>query len=152
MKQHEVIRTKAVKCSKAVNVNIPFFTNDYNNLDPNFENTNIASDSALNVDINSIDFLVDFDINELLASDDSIPDFHQIHQQVDENGDHHNIYGKCEINGFNLVDEVNQIHEYSKSVDEAGLDVDDFFQQASTERIMDLPSFKFSILFEFRRS
>ncbi|OMP11626.1 hypothetical protein CCACVL1_00384 [Corchorus capsularis] len=144
-KQHEVIRTKAVKCSKAVNVNvnIPFFSNDYNNLDhPKFENTNIASDhsssSALNVvdDINSIDFLVDFDINELLAPDDSIPDFHidQIHdQQVDENGDH-NINGKYEING------LDQIHELSKSVDEAGVDLDDFFQQASTKTIMDLPS------------
>ncbi|OMO91758.1 transcription factor TT2 [Corchorus olitorius] len=123
MKQHEVIRTKAVKCSKAVNVNIPFFSNDhYDNLNPKFENTNIASDhsssSAMNVDDinNSTDFLVDFDINELLASDASILDFHdQIHQQVDENG-------KFEINGFNLVDEVDQIHEYSKSVDEAGLD------------------------------
>ncbi|OMP11632.1 hypothetical protein CCACVL1_00378 [Corchorus capsularis] len=151
-KQHEVIRTKAVKCSKAVNVNvnIPFFSNDYNNLDhPKFENTNIASDhsssSALNVvdDINSIDFLVDFDINELLAPDDSIPDFHidQIHdQQVDENGtDDQNINGKCEINGFNFVDEVDdhQLHLNSKPVDDETR-IDDFSQQAT--ETMDLRS------------
>ncbi|OMP11627.1 hypothetical protein CCACVL1_00385 [Corchorus capsularis] len=138
--QHTLIRTKAVKCSKVVNVNIPLFSNDYNQTkfgNSNASDQSITPSSAMNVDIDSIDFLVDFDINELLQSDAPIPDFGKI-LEVDENGDQ-NINGKFEINGFNFVDEVDdhQLHLNSKPVDDETR-IDDFSQQAT--ETMDLRS------------
>ncbi|XP_022756425.1 transcription factor WER-like [Durio zibethinus] len=110
--QHKVIRTKAVKCTKAVHV-IPRLldnqTAENNILGPKSE-SNTASEtpsySAIHED-NSIDFLMDFDINELLVSDAPISsDLHPI-QQVDENGD--NVVENREYgNGFNLIDEVDE--------------------------------------------
>ncbi|XVF35111.1 hypothetical protein REPUB_Repub18cG0116500 [Reevesia pubescens] len=116
--QHKVIRTKAVKCTKAVNVNIiprrlllnHNQTAETNILGPKSGSTTPSetpSSSAIHGD-DSIDFLMDFDINELLVSDAPISDFDPI-QQVDENGE----YG----NGFNLIDEVDQLYSYP--VDEA---------------------------------
>ncbi|XVE97913.1 hypothetical protein REPUB_Repub03eG0059800 [Reevesia pubescens] len=103
MDEPKVIRTKAVKCTKAVNV-IPRLLGNETTEAPKSESTTaseIPSSPAYINDDNSIDFLMDFDINELLVSDAPISD------NVLENGD----YG----NGFNLIDEV----EIYSSVDEA---------------------------------
>ncbi|XWS72245.1 hypothetical protein CRYUN_Cryun02cG0023300 [Craigia yunnanensis] len=115
--QQKVIRTKAVKCTKAVNV-IPRLldnqTAENNILGPKSESSTASetpSSSAIHEN-NSIDFLMDFDINELLVSDVPISDFHPI-QQVDENGD--NVVENGEYgDGFNLIDEVelySSVHE-----------------------------------------
>ncbi|XVE70693.1 hypothetical protein DITRI_Ditri10aG0091100 [Diplodiscus trichospermus] len=117
--QHKVIRTKAVKCTKAVNV-IPRLLD--NQTDQNYilglksESTTASetpSSSAIHEN-NSMDFLMDFDINELLVSDAQISEFHPS-QQVDENGDNHVVENGELGNGFSLIDEV----DLYTSVDEA---------------------------------
>lgn len=83
---HNVIRTKAVKCTKAVNVDA---------LDPKSETTansptETPSSSAINEDNNnnnSMDFLVDFDIDELLASEyNPIPELYRTQNGSDKIG------------------------------------------------------------------
>ncbi|XWS70079.1 hypothetical protein CRYUN_Cryun03dG0018300 [Craigia yunnanensis] len=122
--QHKVIRTRAVKCTKGVNV-IPRLldnqTAENNILGPKSESTTATetpseTPSLAILEDNSIDFLIDIDINELLVSDAPISDFHPI-QQVDENGDNVEENGEYG-NGFNLIDEV----ELYSSVDEARAD------------------------------
>ncbi|KAK8660656.1 hypothetical protein V6N13_051575 [Hibiscus sabdariffa] len=57
---HKVIHTKAVKCTKAVNIT----------LDPKLEiigSTETTSSSTINEDNNSLDFFMDFDIDELFV-------------------------------------------------------------------------------------
>ncbi|KAG8487576.1 hypothetical protein CXB51_018707 [Gossypium anomalum] len=83
---HNVIRTKAVKCTKAVNVDT---------LDPKSETlvnspSETPSSSAINEDNtnnNSMDFLVDFDIDELLAFEyNPIPELYRTQNGGDKMG------------------------------------------------------------------
>ncbi|XP_022756427.1 transcription repressor MYB6-like [Durio zibethinus] len=145
--QHKVIRTKAVKCTKAVNV-IPRLldnqTAENNILGPKSESITASetpSSSAIHED-NSIDFLMDFDINELLVSDAPISsDFHPI-QQVDENGDNwveNREYGK----GFNLIDEVELITSPPNEArpDNLGATTNLLFQTTETLDVRSLASY-----------
>ncbi|KAK6273662.1 SANT/Myb domain - like 10 [Theobroma cacao] len=144
--EHKVIRTKAVKCTKAVNVNVPHLSDCQtaeNNSVPKSESTTASespSSSAINED-NSMDFLIDFDINELLVSDAPISDLHQT-QQVDENGE--NVVDNWECrNGFNLnIDDV----ELYSSVDELARPDNwrastDLFQTSETLDLLSLASY-----------
>ncbi|KAL4318274.1 hypothetical protein GQ457_18G001580 [Hibiscus cannabinus] len=95
---HKVIHTKAIKCTKAVNIT----------LDPKLEITGFTettSSSTINEDNNSLDFFMDFNIDELLVPEcDPISEFHQV-QHGDENGDDVGY-----DNGFDLVmDEGNEL-------------------------------------------
>ncbi|KAE8687569.1 Transcription factor TT2 [Hibiscus syriacus] len=115
---HKVIRTKAVKCSKAVNLTL--------DLEPK---TVSLSSSSGNEDNNSIDFLMDFDIDELLLPEyDPISEVRQV-QQGDENVNNAR-YG----DGFDLVtDEVNELR---KSMD----DLRDGTAFSRTSETLDLQS------------
>ncbi|GMI94924.1 hypothetical protein HRI_003161700 [Hibiscus trionum] len=91
-------RTKAVKCTKVANVT----------LDPKSKTISlieISFFSTINEDDIFVDFLMDFDIDELLVLEhDLISEFRRV-QQGDENGDDVG-YG----NGFDLVmDEGNEL-------------------------------------------
>ncbi|XVF48917.1 hypothetical protein PTKIN_Ptkin03bG0226700 [Pterospermum kingtungense] len=126
--QHKVIRTKAVKCTRAVNVVTPPFAdnqraeNDVFGVKYDQSNTTTASNtpssSAVHEDNNSIDFLMDFDISELLVSDAPISsDFHDQIQQFDENGDNvmeknNGVYG----NGFSLLHGVDELYSSVEAI------------------------------------
>ncbi|XP_022729719.1 transcription factor WER-like [Durio zibethinus] len=132
--QHKVIRTKAVKCTKAVNV-IPRL----------LDNQTAETHSSSVHEDNSVDFLLDFDINELLVLDAPITDFHDPIQQVDEhcnNAAENGEYG----DGFNL--NLDQVDLY-RSPDESAARPDtsrassDLFQTTET---LDLRSLAFYLL------
>ena len=139
--EHKVIRTKAVKCTKAVNV-IPRLldnqTAENHILGPKLSESTTASEglsSSATHEDNSNDFLMDFEIDELIVSDAPISDFHQI-QQVDENGDNAGENGEYR-NGFNLIDEV----ELYSSVDEEAARPSDLFQTSETLDLRSLASY-----------
>ncbi|KAK8523257.1 hypothetical protein V6N13_113205 [Hibiscus sabdariffa] len=125
MGEHQVIRTKAVKCTKAVNVT----------LDPKSETISpieTPSSSAINEDHNSLDFLLDFDVDELF-----IPEYNPIsefHHQVRQVGDDNAGHG----NGFNLI--IDEVNELCNSMD--GLrDGAEFFQTGENLDVRSLTSY-----------
>ncbi|KAE8718837.1 Transcription factor TT2 [Hibiscus syriacus] len=98
--EHQVIRTKAVKCTKAVNVTI------------NPKSKTISGVETLPSSSINEDFLMDFDIDELFVPEyDPISEFQHQVRQGDENGDNMG-YG----DGFNLI--IDDANELCNSMDD----------------------------------
>ncbi|KAK8535373.1 hypothetical protein V6N13_081512 [Hibiscus sabdariffa] len=123
---HKVIHTKAIKCTKAIDVTLDLKPEIISSIET-------TCSSTINEDNNSLDFFMDFDINGLFVPEcDPISEFRQI-QHGDENDDDVR-YG----NDFDLV--VDEGNRLCNSMDNLRDDTT-FFQTSETLDLRNLASY-----------